>query len=441
MISQQAPPKTVTLTARSAAGATRQFELRPDQGVFAGRSANCGLQLPGAEIADIHCRIGFEDGRLYVQNWMSAEGIRVNGNPMSAKTEVAVGDVIQIGEHRVSVELKSKTKTEPAGPQKQDKPIPVPDDPARVVAQPAVAVQQPAEDEEELAHDAALLDVGFLSFEPEETYDAETVALLRAEIEELQAALAQRDAELHFDRGRPSTAAVEPVDPGSDEVLSRLQELVDEANRSDERVAVLEEMLHTSEAANRNEQEERHQLEAWVGDIEQRIGQRETEHKAELEALRERLEQAQQDQVRLQKQLQQAAFHGNAPKHYEETLEKLQTANRELHERLADSERKRLAAEQKLGEQAGEQDRALREERASIAQERAQVARVRFELSRKLSDIDELPKAENQADRETAQRIRTLREHLREIHEQEKQAEAEAPLRSRLARLWKRVEY
>ena len=61
--------------------------------------------------------------------------------------------------------------------------------------------------------------------------------------------------------------------------------------------------------------------------------------------------------------------------------------------------------------------------------------------ARKLSEIEELPKAENQADKETAHRIQTLREHLREIHEQEKQEERDLPLTARLAKLWKRVEY
>ena len=51
-------------------------------------------------------------------------------------------------------------------------------------------------------------------------------------------------------------------------MLHRIQELAEEANRADERVLILEEMLHAAEDVNRAEVEERAQLEAWVGDIE-----------------------------------------------------------------------------------------------------------------------------------------------------------------------------
>ena len=92
------------------------------------------------------------------------------------------------------------------------------------------------------------------------------------EIETLQTALAQRDADHLFDRSPQSHASAEcPATEASDEVLHRMHELVDEANRSDERVALLEQMLHAADDANRSEQEERHHLEAWVGDIEKRI--------------------------------------------------------------------------------------------------------------------------------------------------------------------------
>ncbi len=281
----------------------------------------------------------------------------------------------------------------------------------------------------------------FFEFEEEESYDRETVALLHAEIEDLQAALAQRDAE-QFSRGIDQVPA-EPasVEGDTDAVLSRMQELIDEANRSDERVAILEEMLFAAEVASRSEQEERCQLEAWVGDIEKRIGQREDEHKAEIDALRQRLKESNLQQERLQKQLRQAATGGRAPESYEETLENLQSRNLELQDKYAESEKERLSLERRLEQQSEDQERALRDERVSLAQEQAKVSRMRFELSNKLSDIEEMPKTENQLDTETAHKIRTLREHLREIHEQEKQEAKDAPLAKRLAKLWKRVEY
>ncbi len=83
----------------------------------------------------------------------------------------------------------------------------------------------------------------------------------------------------------------------------------------------------------------------------------------------------------------------------------------------------------------------MRDERVGLAQEKAKVSRMRYELSNKLSDIEEMPKNENSLDNETAHKIRTLREHLREIHEQEKEEAKNASIETRLSKLWKRVEY
>ncbi|MCG8649063.1 MAG: hypothetical protein MI861_04485, partial [Pirellulales bacterium] len=228
----------------------------------------------------------------------------------------------------------------------------------------------------------------------------------------------------------------------SDAVLARMQELIDEANRSDERVALLEEMLYVAEEAKRFEEEERAQLETWVGDIENRVSQREEEHRAELDALRQRLEESNQQRDQLQVHLRQAAAAGGrAPEHYEATLENLQQQNAELQERAAAIEKENHLLKRKVEQQAEEQENLLREERVNLAKEQAKVSRMRFELSNQVADIDQMPKTENSLDKETAHKIRTLREHLREIHEQEKQEAKEASLATRLARLWKRVEY
>ena len=287
------------------------------------------------------------------------------------------------------------------------------------------------------------LDNDFFKFEEEETYDRETVALLHAEIEDLQAALAQRDADGLYERSDQSHIEVAPSQfrRNSDDVLQRMQDLIDEANRSDERVAILEEMLYAPEEASRSEKEERNQLEAWVGDIEKRIGQREDEHVAEIEALRQRLEESALQQERLQRQLRQAAAGGRAPQQYEETLENCKRATKNCRTNLAESTKERLSLEQRIEQLAEEKERVIRDERAVIAQEQAKVSRLRFELSSKLADFEELPKTENHGDKETAHRIQTLREHLREIHEQEKKEDKEASLATRLAKLWKRVEY
>ncbi len=238
MISERTQPGTITLTATNAIGATRRYDLRPDQGVFVGRSANCGLQLHGEGLSDIHCRIALEEGNLWVQDWMSANGTVVNGETISTKLEFRRGDVIRIGEHRIEVAdpnapvrssateakaneaehaYQAEESLDTYPPVETDSPIDEPsietDD---VVGSDVADVVPTANDDMEriqmqLAEltpadqpvDAAADDLGAeatqsvefdedpfaFEFDEETTYDSETIALLQAEIEDLQTAL------------------------------------------------------------------------------------------------------------------------------------------------------------------------------------------------------------------------------------------------------------
>ncbi|MGV3482846.1 MAG: FHA domain-containing protein [Planctomycetaceae bacterium] len=455
MIDTQQGLEAVTLTIQDASGGSREYRLRDESGVFIGKSTNCGLQIASPELSDIHCRIGLERGRVWVQDWMSAQGTYLNGQLIDAQMDVNVGDVIQIGRTQISVLAEHRqainssvanaeaTAFESASRNSRLDADDVDDNELSPPIEPTGACELPAYDDVAAAPDdqTDAFDFAF-NFEEETTYDRETVALLRAEIEELQTALAQRDAASAFDRpdepghGRGDDIMSDP----SDEILRRMQELIDEANRSDERVSILEELLHAAEDTHQAEQEERNQLEAWVTDIEQRIGQRDAEYAAEIEALRQRLDESHSAQNRLQRQLQEAAFSGSVPKQYEQSLQSLQHSNLQLQEQYAQSQKQCLALEKRLEELSSEQERSLREERIQVAQEQAKLARMRFELSKKLVEVDELPRASSAADVETSHRIRALREHLLEIHEQEKQAEKESSLTTRLAKLWKRTE-
>lgn len=479
MISQPSKTDSITLTVTNNVGSTHHCQLQPNEGVFVGKSSNCRVQLAGEGLSPIQCRIELDGGTVWVQDWMSESGTLVNGKAIDTKVELAETDVIQIGTHEIRLSNeqtvvnadKPSDETYPehiaASPQQiahlaaeqhadvnvhdeteslRNETISIPND--RLGAGTASSREEPAAEPLDVNPTPPLidsesmdLDADFFDFEEEETYDRETVALLHAEIEDLQAALAQRDAERALSEQAPGPANSESIDANSDTMLQRMQQLIDEANRSDERVAILEEMLCAAEVASRSEQEERNQLEAWVGDIEKRIGQREDEHKAEINALRLRIKEAGNEQERLQKQLRLTAGGGRAPEHFEEALENLQSRNTELQTKFEECEKERATLERRLKQQAEEAERSLRDERVALAQEQAKVSRMRFELSNKLTDIEEIPKSDNQADNETSQKIRVLREHLREIHEQEKQEAKEASIATRLSKLWKRVEY
>jgi pSer/pThr/pTyr-binding forkhead associated (FHA) protein len=451
MISQQSHSATYTLSAADSIGATQQVVLQPEQSIFVGTSSNCGLRLSGNGLSEIHCRIALTDGELVIQDWMSAQGTLVNGEEIASETEIGAGDKISVGDCHIEV-----STMEIAGSKQSIVQTEKPNVDNALLGQVATAENKSCEAaqaaetaSESLPASSAdtepcSLDIpdDFFSFEEEATYDHETVALLHAEIEELQSALAQRDAELGIQcsEASPVSANASELDP-SDKLLQRMQDLIDEANRSDERAALLEEMNLAAETANRAEKEERSHLEGWVNDIEKRLSQREDEHAAEVQTLKRRLHESDQSQVNLNRKLKEAAFRGGAPKQYEETLESLQSSNRDLQNELAESKRKSHSLEQKLSELSEQQERELREERASLAKEQAKLSRMRFELSSKLTDVEALPKTENPVETETSNRIQALRAHLREIHEQEKLEEKEAPLTKRLAKLWRRVEY
>src|SRR6056297_3118974 len=388
MLQAQIQPLTYRLIATVRDVASQNQQITPGRSLFVGSSSNCGFRLTGPGLSDIHCHISNDGGTLFVKDWMSASGTQINGQTISDQTELRPDDVVQIGDYRIAIEAVQEVVSEQAAavaePVSTEDPQPL-------------ACQDPAEHQESFQTDASQtfepepahgrldsaepmgLEDDFFDFEEEETYDRETVALLHAEIEDLQSALAQRDAQRGCERceARRDDEPEDPLIGGTDQVLQRMQELIDEANRSDERVTLLEELLQIAEEANRSREEEQKQLEAWVSDIENRIGKREDEHAAELEMLRTRLEEATDQQQKLQQKLRQAAQGGTAPKHYEETLENLQQSHRDLQESLARSQKERAALEKRLEQMSTDQESGLREERALIAQEQAKLSRMR----------------------------------------------------------------
>lgn len=468
----------VKLVAWHPNGSKRSFDLGSDNGVFIGRSSNCGLQLDGADISDIHCRIGLEDGQLWVQNWMSAKPTLLNGEQVTSKTQVGQGAIIEVGPYSIQItqpnvteQKSSEDDFETVDMAPQFEPEELEEDPFAVEpgdVQPRwqtesaeLAFEDQPDDQpesqtvservetklaaaEEVASRSEQVEVqpeenGFDFFADdglEETYDRATVELLQAEIDDLRTALAARDAEA---ASEPTKIADGPSDEQAeapDQVLQRMQELIEEANRADERVMILEEMLHAAEDANRAEVEERSHLEAWVGDIEKRVGQREQEHQAEQDALRQRLSTSEDDIAKLHQKLQQAAadIH-SAPAQYEETIEGLQTSNQDLQDQLAEAEKDLRSMQQKLANQVDQTEIALREERAKIAKEHAEVSRMKFEFAQKVKELEEMPTAETDP---RLQSLRDHRQHLRQMSEERKQEPT--TLSSRLKSLWKRVE-
>ncbi len=453
-------PTAVKLIAWHANGSIQSCALEANQAVLVGKSSNCGILLSGHDIADIHCRIGFEDGHLWVQDWMSATGTKVNGTPVTSKTQVGQGSVVEVGNYKIQLSRAGKSGVEQENQLVDDQRVAAlqadtqSSHPACDRLKTAVSCQimdeqpTPARQDTEVKPDqmedrcqapgSMECEDDFFS-DDNELYDRETVELLQAEIEDLRTALAQRDADTSSNAEVPPQTSAVAED--SEKMLHRIQELVEEANQADERVLILEEMLQAAEDANRAEVEERAHLEAWVGDIEKRIGQREQEHAAELDALRERLDSAGEQQSRLQRQLHQAATSGNTVnQQFEETLEELQRDKSQLQDALDETKKELRQLQQQYENQAEQTEVALREERVKIAREHAEMSRLKFEYAQKIKDLEEtVPKSDSEID----PRLQSLREHrhyLREMSDLKKQEQQQSTLSNRLKRLWHRVE-
>jgi len=287
---------------------------------------------------------------------------------------------------------------------------------------------------------------------PADEFQQDTIELLKAEIEHLQSELAVSEIGRDHHWISPPLADAAPDGPEDcARLLSRLDELLGELDQSEQRIGILEELLRASEEATAAEHEERKQLEAWVEDIERRIGDRESDWKAEVQLLRQRLSEAtERPQI-----TQQFASRDTRSDDDElaQQLEGWRSRAAELQQQLADGDRERLSLNQKLREveqqlsgsrQVTELEQELREERVRLAQERAELARQRADVMTLRAQADHQTNAAEQPGREVENRMRAFRQHLREIHEQERnepqQQQQRVGLSARIAQLWKRLD-
>lgn len=289
-------------------------------------------------------------------------------------------------------------------------------------------------------------------------FDQEIIQLLRDEMESLQQELTERDAQLEelktYGSADANTSASDPQESATDTaaLVDRLEKLLDELERGDERVASLEELLRLAEETSHAEQEERRQIEDWIGDLEQRVTEREAEREAENEVLRQRLEAVSAERDRAEKQLDQHVSGSVAAAEHESLTQDLRKQLAAVEQRLEESEKERGRLAQQLQSVDADKiqeriqqeiEQQVREERLTLAEERAENARVKEEFERVQSDLSverQENKANSRRSEDVNQRLRVFRDHLKEIHAQEKEEKKEQSLSSRVSRLWQRLE-
>ena len=217
-------------------------------------------------------------------------------------------------------------------------------------------------------------------------------------------------------------------------LVSRLEDLLVELESSDERVQGLEELLRVAEQAAAAEREERSQIDKWLTEVEKRVGQREAESQAEIDSLARQVQAAKEDAGVMQTQLASIVSVNDGSEKNDDalavlnkqvevlraSLQEAQEKNRELLKRpvLSDEDidlrAKMLAAKDELAKFRLE----VSKERAEMARRQAELESIRDELELRVS------KSSRSSDESDA-RLRAMREHLRDIHAEEKAAKAE----------------
>lgn len=434
-----------------------QHRLDLEGMVIVGSSDRCGLSLFGDDIASMHCSLRRDNVGVWLSDWQSRSGTFLDGVRVSEETQVQPGDTIQVGNYTIQLgfsELGSTDGTEPANTADCS----AVSNAAAMSPAPEESLSRPAETRRsENLVETFPTPQQLPSLERKATEEAAKAIdmvpaeqshedMLRAEILQLQYELAERDAQLGELADSVATSDTRPDEASSDQLLGRIEELLDELDRNDARMATLEELLIAAEEANCAEREERRQLEAWVADIETLVSEHDKTRSVEVETLKQRVATLVAERDDLMQQLSRPAsgkHSDQADAEDTEEVAKLRVQIAHLGQQLqaANATASRFEGELRLRDtqltETKDAKRSLREEHLKLAEERAALARLRAEIAANQAELPTRPPDERT---DVDSRVRVFRQHLREIHEEEKQEHKTRTLSARIAQLWNYVE-
>ena len=487
-------------------GAVFQHELKPGHVLIVGSSAACGLRLDHRSVSGMHCSMEPDDEGIKLRDWSSDEGTFVDTSRVETEIYVQPGSEIRIADYRLVVHgvpltARRSMTTDVASPP----PIPVQVEPADVtLEQGAFLSDEPFSSDTDrsslIHHDdipSDAIDNSWSSrdssepewnrdFDPWDSPDEpnfshpterdaleshgtsasgydrdafrdDTNELLQAELEFLRAELADRDARLHdLETDSRSTIGVEPIadtisKDEAESLVGRLEQLLIELDEKDEQIATLSDLLRDSEDAVEAADEERQQMETWIGEVERRVGQWQEEWHAERDRLKQSIDEVTEQRDRAEQQL---ASGGAAAAPAQSTSEEFLQQIREEYSRLKEKflaleqDREQLQSQlENVGKTDIEQrlkaavDAALREERLELAQEKAAIARLKSEVAKQQEDFESRSLRNDDDHKDSADlRIRAFREHLREIHETDPRPVQAPSFADRMGKLWRKLE-
>jgi len=518
------------------------YRLEDNSSAIVGSDATCRIRLENEQIEPRHVMIRLDQGDVFVSDWFTDSGTRLNGVRLQEPTQIQPTDRVGIGNlelqivvHPVGHTVNPNDPTASATPMesaaapipqnRQPLPVALADNPNESradnpdpdpLSQPATvdpdviqaasssdtalpsdtdtpetrvtqsnevldqsecgAAEAGAEQFVESAYQAALDDaetriqkleqeLAFLqSLAPEvaahDEFAAEELELLREERVLLQNELELKEqeiAELQQQTDRP-----DPCDEPSEtlRLVQRLEDLLEELQQADQRVLGLEELLRISDEACQAERETHQRVEEWISQLEQRVSDRDQEWLAREEKLHEKLRTSQQRVKLCEDKLREhieAAQDGDRSDDRqsaavcEKQIVLLQQQQRELQDQLESAREQNSLLEQQLHalqdsqadlEELDQLRNRLRASELEIAEQNARLFRQRAEYERTLEQLG-APSTGPQPlenDSDNLLKLREFRNHLKEIHQQEKQQRQETSLASRISRLWNRLD-
>ncbi|MDP6556439.1 MAG: FHA domain-containing protein [Pirellulaceae bacterium] len=433
-------------------GWVTEYRLMMEATVIIGSASQCGLSLVGDDVSAMHCSLRWDEKGIWLEDWSSRNGTFLDGEKVTSEVPAELRSTICVGTYTISLGFDAPqpsqadaatNKTAGAGdltdPEVELSPLASFTN--RPVASEDVSAKVPnlvRESSLPVAHNGGPARV------QSDACDQETFDILRAEIEQLQFEAAERDAQLAEALATEHESETTVDGDSVNQLMERLEALLDELDRSDERMATLEELLRVTEEANRDEREERRQMESWLGDIESVFSEHEATWNAEMTELRNRTTAIASERDQLLQQMTQPAADDHAEQEAEEIV-KLRLQIKHLQQRVDEATAFGTRQQEELRRREAELDEVAktenthREDHLKLAAERASLSRMRAEMAAEQRDGQQQMQ---DARTETVidSRVRGFRQHLREIHDEENQGDNEQSLSSRISRLWKRID-
>ena len=232
---------------------TRICELRPDSNLIVGSGRNCGLRLAGPGVSPIHAAFRRHAEQLWLQPWHGNAAMYVNGERIEDEVQLAPGDEVQIGTHRLVVDHREAPDQATSAnmseggqlPTAVQAEVPFPAatqsslSPPACVGAESASLDTHADDPlpDTSPHDIGLDD--FSELYADDCPEGETIRLLQEEIALLQSELDRMDS-----LGHPLLLEVHPYNTGTDDdKFAAFEEFLDYAIERNARFITIAELV------------------------------------------------------------------------------------------------------------------------------------------------------------------------------------------------------